>query len=83
MQRNNYNVLEWPSQSPDLNIIENLWGDLKRAVHTRHPSNLTELEMYCKEEWSKLPQSRIQTLIRGYKKRLEAVIFAKGGSSKY
>lgn len=83
MQRNNYNVLEWPSQSPDLNIIENLWGDLKRAVHARHPSNLTELEMYCKEEWSKLPQSRIQTLIRGYKKRLEAVIFAKGGSTKY
>lgn len=83
MQRNKYNVLEWPSQSPDLNIIENLWDDLKRAVHARHPSNLTELEMFCKEEWSKIPSSRIQTLIRGYRKRLEAVIFAKGGSTKY
>ncbi|MGH0135383.1 UNVERIFIED_CONTAM: hypothetical protein FKN15_031250 [Acipenser sinensis] len=35
------NVLEWPSQSPDLNPIENLWQDLKIAVHQRSPSNLT------------------------------------------
>ncbi len=83
MQRNKYNVLEWPSQSPDLNIIENLWCDLKQAVHARKPSNLTELEMFCKEEWSKIPSARIQTLIGSYRKRLEAVISAKGGCTKY
>ena len=83
MQWNKYNLLEWPSQSPDLNIIENLWDDLKRAVHARQPSNLTELEMFCKEEWSKIPSSRIQTIITGYKKRLEPAIFAKEGSTKY
>uniref|UniRef100_A0AAY5KT10 Tc1-like transposase DDE domain-containing protein n=1 Tax=Esox lucius TaxID=8010 RepID=A0AAY5KT10_ESOLU len=44
------NVLEWPSQSPDLNPIKHLWGDLKRAVHRRCPHNLTDLERFCKEE---------------------------------
>ena len=38
------NVLEWPSQSPDLHPIKHLWRDLKRAVQRRSPSNLTELE---------------------------------------
>ena len=45
------NVLEWPIQSPDLNPIEHLWRDLKIAVQQRSPSNLTELERICREEW--------------------------------
>ncbi|KAK1801575.1 hypothetical protein P4O66_004535 [Electrophorus voltai] len=52
------NVLEWPSQSPDLNPIEHLWRDLKMAVPRHSPSNLMELERFCKEEWEKLPKNR-------------------------
>ncbi|KAI2645719.1 Transposable element Tcb1 transposase [Labeo rohita] len=44
LHNNSVTVLEWPSQSPDLNPIEHLWRDLKMAVHQRLPSNLTELQ---------------------------------------
>ena len=44
LQQKKIRLLEWPSQSPDLNVIEMLWHDLKRAVHTRHPNNIAELK---------------------------------------
>ena len=46
------NVSEWPSQSPDLNPTENLWSDLKIAVHKWKPSNMKELEQFYLEEWA-------------------------------
>src|SRR4029434_9477715 len=71
------------SQSPDLNI-KNAWNDLKQAVHARQLSNLTQLEIFCKEEWSKIPAARNQGFISGYTKcLLQAVISAKGGSTQY
>jgi hypothetical protein len=77
------NVLEWPSQSPDLNPIENLRYDLKIAVHQRNPSNLKDLEQVCLEQWAKIPVARWAKLIETYHKRLGAVISAKDGSTKY
>nr|ACO14502.1 Transposable element Tcb1 transposase [Esox lucius] len=77
------NVLEVPSQSPDLNPIERLRGDLKRAVQRRCPNNLTDLEHFCKEEWANIATSRCAMLIDSYPKRLSAVIKSKGASTKY
>ena len=42
------------------NIIENLWIDLKRAVHAIRPKNLTKLEDFCIEEWMKIPQHELK-----------------------
>jgi hypothetical protein len=41
------------------------------------PSNQTELERICREEWEKLPKYRCAKLVASNPRRLEAVIAAK------
>uniref|UniRef100_A0A8C6KDX3 Transposase Tc1-like domain-containing protein n=1 Tax=Nothobranchius furzeri TaxID=105023 RepID=A0A8C6KDX3_NOTFU len=83
LNNNKMKTLEWPSQSPDLNPIEMLWHDLKKAVHARKPSNKAELQQFCKDEWAKIPPERCKRLVASYHKRLIAVIAAKGGPASY
>ena len=75
LKQSKIHLLEWPSQSPDLNTIEMLWHDLKKAIHTRHPKNI--------EEWSRIAPDRCARLICNYRIRLVEVIAAKGGSTSY
>lgn len=51
------NVLEWSSQSPDLNPVD-LWHYLK-IVHQRNPSNLKEPKQFCLEELAKIPMAGV------------------------
>ena len=78
-------VLPWPPQSPDLNPIENLWAELKRRLRKRKkkPSNLTELERQVKSEWKAVPKEFIENLVDSMPERVQAVIAANGGPTKY
>jgi hypothetical protein len=66
-----------------LNPLEHLWRDMTISVQWHSPSNLTELESICKLEWEKLPKYRCAKLVASYPRRLEAVIAAKGASTKF
>lgn len=82
---NNINVLDWPSYSPDLNPIENLWAIIKRRLcnYESAPKCTSELFDRVSREWNQITPDLCQELILSMPRRIEAVIKAKGGRTKY
>ncbi|KAL1914206.1 uncharacterized protein VTP21DRAFT_9676 [Calcarisporiella thermophila] len=85
LQDNKLQVLEWPSQSPDLNIMEHMWSELKRrlANYRRMPMNKDELWERIETEWESIDKEYIGKLYESMPERIRAVCFAKGGHTKY
>ncbi len=75
--------MEWPSNSPDINPIENLWSIIKRRIEKRKPRNIKELETFIIEEWNKIDSQIIMNLVNSMDSRLKAVIEAKGERINY
>lgn len=76
-------VLKWPSQSPDLNPIENLWAILNHRVRKRQCNNEAELLAVLQTGWAELPVDLLDKLVASMPERCQAVIDAKGWSTKY
>lgn len=77
--------LPWPAQSPDLNIIEPLWGVLEERVRKRFPppASRSDLATILQEEWLKIPLTTVQDLYMSFPRQIDAVLAAKGGPTPY
>lgn len=76
-------LLEWPSQSPDLNPIEHLWEHIDRKMKGNRPRNKEELFNNINECWQNIPLDVIIKLVDSMPSRCKAVIAARGYATKY
>ena len=79
LQQSNVDVLDWPACSPDLNPIEHVWDQLGRAVHQRltPEHNLCHVRQFLQEEWDRLTQANIQTIVNSMRASVAACIDAR------
>ncbi|QQP40328.1 Uncharacterized protein FKW44_015729 [Caligus rogercresseyi] len=70
----------WPPQSPDLNPLDfSFWWHVEsQACRVRH-SNVEDLKTSVEKKWKAMKRSYIITVCQAFRRRVEAVIEAKGG----
>lgn len=84
-------ILDWPSYSPDLNPIENLWSIMKRNVEKevnklvlKHkPITIFVFEEIIQKEWENITPELCLNLVNSMPARLEEVIAKNGDKINY
>lgn len=72
-QQNHIEVTDWPTQSPDLNSFENLWGDVTSATESLKPKTSKKLWQKMREIWHSVPVERCQNLVESMQRRFFTV----------
>ena len=86
MEQNNINWWPTPPESPDINIIENVWHALKYMYHLRlrvKPSNQAELIDGIKQFWISLTPEKCRNYITHVHKVLPVVVEKWGDVSGF
>ena len=77
-EENGVQRIDWPSMSPDINPIENVWHLLKMSLQKRKLTTCRSLTAAIHREWKALPVELAGRLVETMKNRLFEVIEKKG-----
>ncbi len=80
-----FTLLKWPPQSPDLNPIEHLWDVVEREIRIMdvQPPNLQQLRDAIMSIWTKISEECFQYLVETIPRTIKAVLKAKAGQTLY
>ena len=72
-----------PAQSPDLNLMEDLWSYLDRKVRAANIKAIEGLKRRLTMEWEKLPWSYVRTSVKSMPSRLAQCVELEDGRTWY
>jgi len=87
LRKSNIRTLDWPPYSPDLNIMENIWGYLSKDIYSKGPiKNLKNLQLKLNEAvclFNETQNLQVQNLYNSMMTRLCLILEKQGHRLKY
>ena len=80
LDENDILTMEWPAQSPDLNIIENIWLSIKRKLHSETSEIKSEEHLIkrFRHAWNEVTQLELDNLYASSSFPLQRRYFYEG-----
>lgn len=85
LRKKKIDFIDWPPYSPDLNPIENIWHWMKYVLETEFPvcNSAEDIEVSFFKIWEGIKPEMCAKYCEHYERRLQGVVNAKGGYTKY
>ena len=93
MQEHGFKLMEWPPNSPDMNLIKHLWAHLKLELHKRYPDTKRlsgspdmikrVLKVRLAEVWWDIGEDLLNRLIDSMPHRVQVLLSAGGWYTEY
>ena len=77
------NQIDWPSNSPDLNPIENLWAVMKKRPLKKRFTNTNELKEVILEVWDTFDSDFLQPFCLSMDKKIRLCVKGNGKKINY
>ena len=82
-KENNIKIIDWTSNSPDLNPIENIWAKIKNKLCRQEFDNINKLRKRVKKEWDSQTNKNLQIYSNSMNNKIESCLLLNGKITKY
>lgn len=83
IEQQQFQHMEWPPYSPDMNVIETVWGVIMQKLRADPPQTVADLRNRVMQHWAEVTPQYLRRLYASLPHRVVALRHARGFPTKY